>query len=452
MRSRLAQLVSLRRDQRLPPELVRGGLGNVVLRIMSAVLGFAASVVLARLMGAERYGTYVYVLALVSVLAVPAEFGLPALVLRETAANHVRRHWQLIKGLWRYANLVATGMCAILVALGGTAIWFLTGYLTNDQIVTFAWGLVLVPLVVLGNLRGAALQGLRKVVLGRLPEYLVRPGFFIVFVLGVMFLNRSADWSASLVMQLQVLAAAVAFGAGAWLLRRERPAEVISAIPTYEARRWLLSIFPLALTAGMQLINHYTDIVMLGLLASAAEVGIYRAAVSSASLVVFGLQIVNLVVAPHFSRLHSVGDIAQLQLLATASARMALYVAAPVVIAFISFGDQFLELAFGREFAFGYAALVILALGQLVNAAAGSVGYLLNMTGHERDTVRGVAIAALTNVVLNLVLIPPFGMAGAATATAIALTVWNILLWHAVRNRLGINSMAFNFFGVKSKA
>jgi O-antigen/teichoic acid export membrane protein len=439
-------LVSVAKRHGLSAELARGGLGNLVLRLVSAMLGFITALVLARLLGAERYGIYAYVLALVSVLAVPAQFGLPALVLRETAAQHVHHRWALMKGLWRYANVAATIISIVIVFFGIAAVSLLTDHLTEEQTLTFVWGLVLVPLVVLGDLRAAALQGLRKVVQGRLPEYLIRPGALLLLLVAASFVAPRVVWSATLIMQLQILAAAIAFAIGAYLLRRQRPAELQAAAPEYEPRRWFFSIVPLALSAGMQLINHYADIVMLGLFRTAAEVGIYRVAVMSTSLVVLGLQIVNMVVAPHFSRLHAIGDTASLQRLATTSARLGVLVAFPVVTVFLVAGDKFLGIAFGMDFAAGYAALSILAIGQFVNAACGSVGYLLNMTGHERDAAWGMAIAACISVVLNLVLIPPFGMVGAATSTSITVAVWNVMLSYSVRRRLGIDSMALRIW------
>jgi O-antigen/teichoic acid export membrane protein len=83
---------------------------------------------------------------------------------------------------------------------------------------------------------------------------------------------------------------------------------------------------------------------------------------------------------------------------------------------------------------------VILAFGQLINVLFGPVGILLNMTGHERDTMRGLTMAAVLNVLLSLTLIPMFGINGAAIASAITLVICNVLLWKSVRKRLDIQS------------
>ena len=95
---------------------------------------------------------------------------------------------------------------------------------------------------------------------------------------------------------------------------------------------------------------------------------------------------------------------------------------------------------FGEEYADGRIALAILCVGQLTNALVGSVGFLLNMTGNERDVAKGFAIAAIINIALNLVLIPLFGIEGAAFATAVSMMVWNVLLYRQARAKLGIDS------------
>jgi O-antigen/teichoic acid export membrane protein len=205
------------------------------------------------------------------------------------------------------------------------------------------------------------------------------------------------------------------------------------------------SMLPLSLLSGMQIINTQADVVMLGLFTTSEEVGVYRAATQGAMLVVFFLSAINLVIAPYISQLSTAGKKEQLQRLATTSARATLLAAAPVAAAFVLFGEPILSIVFGEEFAPGHVPLAILCVGQLVNAAAGSVGMLLNMSGHERDTARGVAVATVTNVILNLILVPRLGMTGAAIATAVTLVIWNALLCRQVWVRMGIQSTAIRF-------
>lgn len=407
------------------------------------MLSLGLAIVLARTLGPEGYGIYAYVLALVSLLSIPAQFGLPALVVRETAKAQVNRRWSLLRGVWRWATLAALILSVSLGLVGGAVAWIFEERFTDLQLTTFAWGLLLVPLLALGNLRGAALRGLRRVVQGQLPETVLRPGLLLLLVTFVLLRWPADGLTSAQAMALHAGAATVAFGIGAWLLLRARPIEVRAGnCVEYRTGPWLQSALPLALIAGMQLINQQTDVLMLGIFGTAEDVGIYRVALQGATLVSFGLTAVGMVTWPYYARLHEKRDMVAFQQVATLSARAMLALALPVALMFILFGEWLLEFTFGSAYIEAYYPLVILACANVINAGFGTVGPLLNMTGHERITARGITIAAGLNVVLNAALIPPFGMMGAAGATALTLLLWNFILWISVRRVLRIDSSA----------
>lgn len=421
-------------------QLIRGGLGSIVVRLANIMLGLVLVVVLARVLGPEGYGVYAYVFALISVLAIPAQFGLPKLVVRETAKAHVNENWGLMLGIWHWTAICATGISIIVGLMAAAlALWWSDNF-SELQLTTFFFGLILVPLIALGNLRGAALQGIRRVVLGQLPEQLLRPGLFVISLL-ILIAWDASEITASDAMGLHAIAAGVAFTIGAWLLFTNRPIQLVARpTPIYETHNWLDAALPLALTAGMQQINQNTDIIMLGFYVPAEDVGIYRVAVQGGVLVAFGLQTISMFISPYFTRLHVKEEYERLQQLVTIGTRVSTITALPAVIVFVFFGDEILRTFFGEVYVGAYHALLILAVGQLVNATFGNVGILLNMTGHQRDTLRGMAIAAVTNIILNYILIPAYGINGAAIATAVTLLVWNVVLWRSTKTRLGIQS------------
>jgi O-antigen/teichoic acid export membrane protein len=132
----------------------------------------------------------------------------------------------------------------------------------------------------------------------------------------------------------------------------------------------------------------------------------------------------------------------KLQRMITKSARVILIGSLPIAIVLILFGHWFLLFFFGQDFIQGEKALAILGAGQLINAATGSVGLLLIMTGYERDAAMCVGISAVLNMILNAFLIPKWGLEGAAAATTTTVMFWNILLAILLYKRLGIHSTA----------
>ena len=87
---------------------------------------------------------------------------------------------------------------------------------------------------------------------------------------------------------------------------------------------------------------------------------------------------------------------------------------------------------FGASFVAGETALRILLIGQVVGAGLGSVMYIMTMTGQERPAMFILGAILVANPVLNLVLIPKFGIEGAAVAKAATLIVWKMAMAMAV--------------------
>lgn len=426
-------------------QLMRGGLGSLAVKFTNAALAFALAVALARMLGPEGYGVYSFALAIIMLTAIPAQVGVPQLLARETAKAQANGNFGLMRGLWRWGNLAVVMFSAITLAVVASILWF-THADNGARTATLSVGVALCPIIALANIRGACLRGLRKVVHGQIPESIIRPALllFLVLVWGTWLVED--EFTPQMAMGFYVIASALAFIIGAWLLRRARPAELgEQPAPEYHSSSWRKAVVPLAMITGLQLINNYADLIILGIFHTDEEVGIYRGAFQVALLVVFGLQAMNQVLQPHFARLYEQADMAKLQRLATISARAILALALPPVLVFTVFSADLLAWVFGDAFRAGWMSLIILATGQLVNAGVGSVGLLLNMTGHERDTLRGTAYAVGANILLNLALIPPFGGTGAAVASASALILWNALLRQTAITKLGIETSIMKF-------
>jgi O-antigen/teichoic acid export membrane protein len=186
-------------------------------------------------------------------------------------------------------------------------------------------------------------------------------------------------------------------------------------------------------------LNGRIGILVLGATVGPEIVGPYAVALRGAGFIALALNVTVLAMAPTIVALHSTGQLLPLQHLARQMSRIALIAGIPVAVALILWGRSIL-LLFGPAFESAYPALLILIVGQLVNVGAGPVATLLAMTGHERDAAFGLAAATALNAGLCLILIPGWGVNGAAVAAAAAETLWNLILWRFVRRRLAIGS------------
>lgn len=423
-------------------KLIRGGVGNALVQAITKLLVLAVGIVLARGLGAEGYGVYAYAFALLTLLMVFAEMGMPTLLIREVAASEARQDWSHLRGILVRAIQIVSLAAIVFAALAALVLWQLSEGISSNQSKTLVWMIALLPVAVLVKTMMAALQGLQHVVKAQAVEMLLRT-LLVLLGVGVIFALVPDMRLPQYAMAIQLGAVLVVLCTATFMLNQCLPQPVHTAVAQYQTRQWLTSAMPLTFIGGAGIINDQTDLLMLGFFRTHMDVGIYRVAVQGAALVAFGLQTANAVIAPQFARLYAQGDHARLQHLVTVSARLILLAAFPVALTFILAGGMIAGWVFGSEFTESHISMAILAVGQLINAAIGSVGFLLNMTGHERDVARTLLITAGLNIILNLVLIPSFGMVGAASATAVSLIIWNLMLYKIVKKRIGINSTAF---------
>jgi len=416
--------------------LIRSTFGSFVLKLTQTAAGFLLSVFLARGLGTEGYGTYSFCISMVTLLSIPAMLGGQNLLVREVASYCARGEFSFLRGLLiriRQASLVSSFLIAFCAALAA--------YLILDAgplraILPFAF--CLVPLLSAMNLQNAALRGLHHVLLGQI-SFSLMPLLFIAIItildLGTNFIltPNNAVWIHAGTLLLLVL----------WigrLLHLHLPKEVTHRVPAYETRKWIKSLLPFLFTGMMQTCNNEASVILLGIIQNTDSVGLFRVAQRGSDLVLFALLSINMAIAPTISDLYAKGEKDRLQNIITKSTLLVAVFALLTSLTLVFMGKWLVPFIFGEEYAPAYAPLAVLCLGQLFNACMGSVGLILNMIGMENLVTRGITIAAISNLLLNAILIPQWGPTGAALANSIALLVWNTLLATWLYKKSGIVS------------
>lgn len=433
------------RERSLRTELLRSGAGSFVLQIAAAVLSVGGAVVLARILGPEQYGAYAFAMGVASLLVIPTTLGLPSLVVRDVAALATRERWSELRGLLGWAAPTVTG--ASVAAAAVVALLVAVFDLGPDGAHTaLLLAMAVVPLAALVQLGGAALRGLRKVVLGHFHETVLRPALALLVVAGAYGVAGDAV-DAGWAVGAQLVAGVVAVVLVVGFTVRHLPRAVRAATPERHTRMWLGAALPMMFIGAAQVINVNADVVMVGAIEGVESAGLYRAASRGARAVVFVLFAANTVLQPVVASMYARGEIERLQRVLTRSVRLVAVVALPAAGVLIVAGEPLLRGVFGTEFGVAATALAILAGGQLVNGLVGSAGTVLTMTGHERDVAVAVAVAAAVNIVLNAVLVPLFGIEGAASATAVSMVTWNVILTRRSVRVLGLDPSVLGIFG-----
>lgn len=211
-------------------------------------------------------------------------------------------------------------------------------------------------------------------------------------------------------------------------------------VPYEPAYRQLLSFSaPLIVSSAMALIFADTDMFMLGIFWTAAEVGIYNVIYPLAQLLLVSLSGFGFLFMPVLSELHSEGETQHMRRTYEVVTKWIALATFPLFIVMGLFPTTVISITFGSKYASGAVALAVLATGFFSHVLAGFNGATLTSIGRTRQIMYANTVTAVVNVALNLALIPAYGVLGAATATAVAYITLNVILSYQLHELSGIH-------------
>ncbi|MDQ6887065.1 MAG: oligosaccharide flippase family protein [Gemmatimonadota bacterium] len=449
--SRLSQLQELLRTEGLASTLARGTLWAFAINAFGTALSFAAQVLLARTSGQLQYGTYAYTLGWMNIVLLLAKFEFDGSAVRFLGAYHGQKAWSLLRGFLRRSAQWVTMLSLAVAAIAVVLLWIFRSSLPSTLAASFLIATALLPLTALLQLTSSSLQGLRRVVAAQAPTMVVRPLFFAGSILVVtQLLGRPMD--AATAVGINCVTTAIVLVISVKLLRDAIPADVRSVRAEYDTREWWRVAAGLLVISTSQLIlSQQADVVVVGTLVGKTAAGHYGAASQLATLVHFGVTAVLFMATPMIADYHARGQRADVQQLATLVGRVNLILATPVLAA-LAVGGTFALRLFGPSFVDAYPVLLVLGSSQMVLAIVGSLaGYLLSMTGHQKQAAVIIGGSAVLNLVLTLILTPRFGMIGTASATLTSVITRSIALTIYIRRILAVDPLPFRFLTSRAR-
>lgn len=420
-------------------ELLNKGFAVLLVRSLGAALSFLMILLFARWLGADLFGSFFFGLTIVTILAVLARLGLDQVVLKQVAA-HKTNDMPLAAGylngaislIWKL-GLIFTVLMLLF------AEFFAAGLFESDAIAysLFYLGLSIVPMALI-FLLGEAFKSFSKPVLAGFFQVVLAPALTLLVSSYYYFVGK---FSLDVAVQTTLFGFVLSIVLMLWMKRN-----IVHGISASKIKMSSLVSqgMPMLLATSGALILSWSDVVILGLFASEADVGIYSAASRTVLVTMLVLVAINSITAPKYAQFYKDGELDKLANLAQkSSAILFLSMVFPGIV-FLFFPSWVMSW-FGSEFLVGSSVLVILAIGQIVNVSCGSVGYLLTMTGREKRFQAIMLSSALINIVLSIIFLNVFGVIGVAYSTALSIIVWNVWAMYEVKQHLGFWTLSFAF-------
>lgn len=423
--------------------------------IVGSGLGVANQIILGRYLGPESYGLFNLSMSVVMIAASLSVFGLFGSLPRFIPYHLEKNEKSIVRSVIDFGSI----FCLSLGILFAVVIFLVSDRLAvavfhdADLEPVLKLFVLVIPLHGLQQVSRAAIRGFKAV---KYDAIIFNIGSRIVtisvFLLSLLFIHR-------------LYGAVIAFIAGIivttivaiWLIRKRIFPDYLEHGRVPVARRLLSFSWPLALTGFTYLFVSKTDKVLLGYFLSSRDVGIYTPALVIASLMIFISTAFKYIFLPTVSEYFSRKEISGLEPLFKSTSKWNFLVVFPIFLFILIFPKEILTLLYGNEYTGGYLALIILSLGISMNDFAGTSANILVAGGRTRQNLACEVIAGLTNIALNIVLIPRYGILGAAIGTGVSFMARNICALLFVHVAYGIhpykkNYVNFVFSGVLAAA
>ena len=397
---------------------------------LAFLLSTAYQIAVARRLGVAGFGVFVLALSIADILAQGSDLGLGYGVLRFGGIAWGARDLGRLRSVIRrsLASAFFSGLVIAAVLIAGTRP--LAGFFRKPDLVG-----TLVPLALSLPFTGTAevaRAGLRS--MGRALPSIISAAVLTPVVrlcLGLVSLAIVSD--PQHVAIGYTVTEVVVFVVTLAMLSRRMPR---AGPPTPTPGLFRYSA-PMSLNRVLLYVNNQTEIFVLGVLRPAGPLGIFGVARRLSILMAALLTSVTFVFNPMVADLHHRDQRQELERLFKASTRWLFTVGLPVCLVESLFARDILQL-FGREFAAGASTLAILAVGQLVNVGTGTVDGMLAMIGRARLSLMNSLLFLALSFALDVLLIPRWGLVGAAVANSSAVIVVNVLRVVQVRAVLGM--------------
>ncbi|MBI5675673.1 MAG: flippase [Nitrospirae bacterium] len=410
-----------------------------ILKISSAGLGFVNQVILARILGAGGVGEFLLAMTVVRISVHIAKFGMEETMMKFIPLYIDQRDDSRLKGTISFSIKFCLLVSAIFMLLILLLSKFISVNIFHSEVLLKLMPVIvmMIPVWAVRDLIGGILRGYKDAFRALIPEYLISPFFRIVIFLILTLQGVSSLYAVIAFLAGEILSLAVSIMFLKNVLQKLSPVK-----KACDKKKVLDVAHTIVFTSMSILLYTQADIWILGMFKSTEIVGIYGVAAKLVLLVYFPIMAFAAVIPSLISVIHTSGDIKELKRVVSESSRWILSLSMPIMLILVLEGRFILKYFYGPAFEAGYAVLLILVLGQMIKAGAGLIGVILQMTGEHKVYMKINIFWGIMNIILNILLVPRYGMLGAASATAFCLSMVDIICIFVIHKRLSVLTLA----------
>lgn len=422
--------------------------GSLGIKVATAGLTYLTYVVLSRTMTADEYGHFAFGLALATLLAIAASVGQPTAILRlwseETVAGRKDKAVDSVQAGSALTVGASLAIALALCSLTALVAWLFPFDGTANHF--YAAAFLVLPMA-MAEYNSAALRAQGSLWTALVPRDILWRVAFPATIVGCFALGYVFSGPDALVLSASILAGMLALqfwnaiGRGYVLAPRR------GVTRAYWRERGRMGTW-LFLGAVVETAALNADVLLVGLMLNLESSGIYFNAFRTAGLMTLFTFAIELVIAPMVAQNFHAGQMRKAQAITALGAGAGFAFSLVVFVAFVGWGDWILSF-FGPAYQEGTLVLVLLALGLLFDAATGPSKIVMMMTGHERAFVVIFGTIMLVGFLVQILMIPTYGIVGAAAANMGARIVAQLAIALYCRLRIGLDTSILGVIAVR---
>lgn len=406
---------------------------NFIFRIFGLGTSFLTTVLITRFFGVGTFGNYSLVFALSQIIALLFTLGIPNTLIK-IIGNHNFSYLQakrlLIKGL---KGALIFSIIPVLFFYFGSEILSQTVFHNTQLINYFLIAAIAIPLFIIHEIFLYFLIATKNFMRYNLFMFVI-PNLLLIVFIYIFFNADQNNHYTFIAYALAILITVLLEAATIFELKPQKEAISISTVELIKTAS------PLLFSGLFMYLLNYTNVILLGIMTNDEQVGIYNIAYKIGSVGFLVIVSVSTIITPKMAELYGQGNISQLKKLTHNSTRLIAVLSLPIVLVLILFSNYILSF-WGTEVVVGSTTLIIVSIGVLFSAIAGNVDQILNMTENQHILRNITIFSFFVNLILSYVLIPNYGIEGAAIASLITNVLINILCLYYIKKKLGFYTL-----------
>ena len=410
-------------------EILKGSLKIFSLKLIGAIFMILTSILISRKYGAQSFGVFSIYFALVQLLGMISRLGLDVYIVRVLPTisknkNKISDYLYSILVLITISCLIVFIIFSLLIGL--IDLYFfqnseLKGSLQTINYLIFPFTIfTLIPEIFRGLNKIAQYATLKNLIFNLLLFFFVLLGTDLK---NTLYPLKALNYSIFISFFISFI----------WLSFFLKSRRIKFKFKVKGLKKHLTKAYPMYLSAVLVYLISSMDNYLIGLFMDEKSVGYFNACLKLTLTTTFIIISFNGYLAPRFSEFFHKKNINEFNFFYNKAIKIILTLSLPIIIILSSFPTFFLKI-FGDEFVSASVCLIILNLSSAVVAFFGLAGTVLNMSDQQFKLMKIIFSAFVIKIIFAIVLIPSFGLDGAATSFFIATCYWNIKSFFVVKN------------------